>query len=257
MMIATQSRFLLEEASAQSVQLQEFEFPEFPNRPTVPALDGNDVHVWFAPTQGHSPHTVIYKTLLSSDELDRMARFRFEHDRQAFTFAHGVLRNLLGAYLHVPPMDLRFDYSKHGKPSVFLPAGTDIQFNLSHTAGAVLVGICRNREIGVDIEKVRNDFELMDIAARFFTLNERETLLCLPESERPQAFFHCWTRKEAILKARGDGLSFPLDHVEVSVTATEAIVGIDTALETVPQRWRILPLNVPAAYAAAVALSQR
>jgi 4'-phosphopantetheinyl transferase len=254
MMIATQSRLLMEEVSPERWHLQEFEFPEFPNRPIVPALEGNDVHVWFARAPGHSPHTVIYKTLLSSDELDRMARFRFERDREAFAFAHGVLRNLLGAYLRVPPMDLRFDYSKHGKPSVFLPTGADIQFNLSHTAGAVLVGICRNREIGVDIEKVRNDFELMSIAARFYTASERESLLCLPEAERAQAFFHCWTRKEAILKARGDGLSFPLDHLEVSVTPEEAMVGLENSEA---RRWWILPLNVPAGYAAAVALSQR
>jgi 4'-phosphopantetheinyl transferase len=254
MMVATQSRLLLEEVSPERLQLQEYEFLEFSNRPIITDLECNDVHVWFARAQGQSSQIAIYKTLLSSDELDRTARFRFERDREAFAFAHGVLRNLLGAYLHVPAMDLRFDYSKHGKPSVFVPANADIQFNLSHTAGAVLIGICRNREIGVDIEKVRNDFELMDIAARFFTLNERETLLCLPEPERPQAFFHCWTRKEAVLKARGDGLSFPLDHVEVSVTPEEAIVGLETSEA---RRWRILPLNVPAGYAAAMALSQR
>jgi 4'-phosphopantetheinyl transferase len=120
------------------------------------------------------------------------------------------------------------------------------------------VGICLNREIGVDIEKVRNDFEVMGIAAKFFTASEQESLLRLPEPERPQAFFQCWTRKEAVLKARGDGLSFPLDRVEVSVTPDEAIVGLQIGLEPVEtQRWRVLPLNVPVGYAAAVALSQR
>ena len=118
----------------------------------------------------------------------------------------------------------------------------------------MVVGVCRNREIGVDIEKVRSDFELMSIASRFFTPNECETLRRLPEPERAEAFFHCWTRKEAVLKARGDGLSFPLDRVEVSVTPEEAIVGVQTGSEE--QRWRVMPLNVPAGYVAAVALSE-
>jgi len=248
----------MQEVSRETLRLQEFEFPEYPSKAVVPGLNRDDVHLWFAHVPRHAPQIAEYKALLSSDELDRMVRFRFERDQESFAFVHGILRNLLGSYLDISPMELRFDYSEHGKPSISVPAETDIEFNLSHTAGTVLVGICLNREIGVDIEKVRNDFEVMGIAAKFFTDSEQESLLRLPEPERAQAFFQCWTRKEAVLKARGDGLSFPLDRVEVSVTPDEAIVELQIGLEPVEtQRWRVLPLNVPVGYAAAVALSQR
>ena len=252
MTVSAQSCLAMPQVSMTKPRLQEFEFAEYPGNASVPTLGQNDIHVWFVYASSNPLQQAEYKCLLSRDELERMARFRFERDRQAFVFAHGLLRSLLAGYLQLPPGELRFDYSGHAKPSI--SATTNMQFNLSHTAGAVLVGVCRNREIGVDIEKVRSDFELMSIAARFFTRKERESLLHLTEPERAEAFFHCWTRKEAVLKARGDGLSFPLDRVEVSVTPEEAIVGVQTGTEE--QRWRVMPLNVRAGYVAAVALSE-
>ena len=252
MTVSAQSCLAMPQVSMTRPGLQEFEFPEYPGNVSVPTMGQNDVHVWFAYVCSNPLQQAEYKSLLSRDELDRMARFHFERDRDAFVFAHGFLRSLLAGYLQLSPGELRFDYTGYAKPSI--SQITDIQFNLSHTDGAVLLALCRNREIGVDIEKVRSDFELMSIAARFFTRKERESLLHLTEPERAEAFFHCWTRKEAVLKARGDGLSFPLDRVEVSVTPEEAIVGIQTGTEE--QRWRVMPLNVRAGYVAAVALSE-
>jgi 4'-phosphopantetheinyl transferase len=250
MMISVQSCVSVGDVSTTKSVLREFKFPEYPLNAVVPVLEQNEVHVWFADKSCDPHQRAEYETLLSRDELHRMARFRFEADREAFVFAHGFLRSLLATYLHLSPGELHFDYSDHAKPSI--SQITDVQFNLSHTDGAVLVGLCRDRQIGVDIEKVRSHFELMSIAARFFTPSECESLLRLPEPVRVQAFFHCWTRKEAVLKARGDGLSFPLDRVEVSVISQEAVVGVPSGTEE--QRWRVMPLNVPADYVAAVAV---
>jgi 4'-phosphopantetheinyl transferase len=195
--------------------------------------------------------------LLSSDELERMAKFRFEEHRRDFLFARSRLRVVLGAYLDAAPERLRFSYSEHGKPGLASPfSQTNLQFNLSHTSGALLLAVCRGQPIGADIERVREDLDLGEIAARFFSEGERRSLMALSENVRQEAFFRCWTRKEALLKARGDGLSFPLHLFDVSLAADENQVALVTRQD--PQeaeRWQIVPLTVPAGYAAAVALA--
>jgi 4'-phosphopantetheinyl transferase len=133
------------------------------------------------------------------------------------------------------------------------PTKTGLEFNLSHTAGAVLVGVCRDRQIGVDIERIHEDFDLEEIAARFFTGPEQECLQSLPRAAQARRFFQFWTRKEAILKARGDGLSFPLTLVDVSRGENTAVLLAGPDIDGVRQ-WPILPVRVPVEYEAAIAL---
>src|SRR5207248_3635617 len=134
MTISAQSCLAMRHVSMTSPSLQGFEFPEYPGNASVPTVGQNEIHVWFAYGSSNALQQAEYKTLLSRDELDRMARFHFERDRHAFVFAHGFLRSLLAEYLQLSPGELRFDYSDHAKPSI---SAIDIQFNLSHTAGAV------------------------------------------------------------------------------------------------------------------------
>jgi 4'-phosphopantetheinyl transferase len=244
-------------ASQEELQLLGLRLPPHLSELRVPALDGGSIHLWHAsPVERRSllPHL---SDLLSADEADRRARFHFEGDRQDFTFARGMLRTVLAAYLKTDPRALGFRYSEHGKPSLVLTdPEEDLQFNLSHTQGAVLLGICRQRAIGVDIERVRKDFSPQEIATRFFSVSEQRALMSLPEAEQRQAFFRCWTRKEAFLKARGHGLSFPLDKFDVSIGAGETEVRLTTRPDPAEaQRWHIRQAPAPDGCAAAVAVA--
>jgi phosphopantetheinyl transferase len=171
-----------------------------------------------------------------------------------------MLRTVLAAYLEADPRELRFNYSEHRKPALAgfgLKTETDLQFNLSHTQGAVLLGICRQRAIGVDVERVRQDLIPRDIAARFFSTAEQRALFSLPEAEQREAFFRCWTRKEAFLKARGHGLSFPLAGFDVSIGAGESEARLTTRPDpSEAQNWQILPVPAPEGCAAAVAVAR-
>ena len=240
----------------EDLRLLEFDLSEYSGKVLAPPRDVNEVHVWFAQAPGDTRQFAKYRSMLSSDELDRAARFRFEPDRQNFVFAHGVLRTLLSAYLGTAAGDLRFQYSEHGKPSLVSPSSAGLQFNLSHTFGAVLLGVCRNRDIGVDIERVRDDFDWEGVVAQYFSEGERRSLMRLTEPERTECFFQNWTRKEALLKARGDGLSFPLELLDP--VAFDDAEGRFEATPVAPdaQCWWILSLNVPMGYAAAMALSR-
>jgi len=242
--------------SSRSLRLLSFELSSLSEELRAP-LEEYDVHTWHAnsKTCPFQSHELI--RLLSKDELDRMARFHFEQDRQDFAFARGMLRTLLGRYLAIAPEALRFSYAEHGKPSLAMPRlEPDLQFNLSHTSGFVLVAICRGRQIGVDIEKLRSDIDVDDVAARFFSASERQALMSFPEAIRREAFFHCWTRKEALLKARGDGLFFPLGLFDVSIDAGDRVVTLVTRPDPAEaQQWRILRVNAPEGYAAAVAVA--
>jgi len=188
-----------------------------------------------------------------------MLRFRFLSDQSAFAFARAMLRTLLGGYLDVPPDRLSFHNSELGKPALRSPwSESHVHFNLSHTQGAVLVGVCLGRQIGADIELIREDFEVEDIATRFFSAQEQNALSeFAPGRARRQAFFRCWTRKEAWLKARGSGLSFPLRDFDVSIAAAESEVLLVTRPDAEEaRRWLILDGRAPVGYAAAVAISQ-
>ncbi len=243
----------------ETAKLLWFEVPPTLEDLRIPALDDNSIHLWHASAAAHGSLLQHFSTLLSSEENDRQARFHFEDARHNFAFARGMLRSLLGVYLGTDARRVRFQYSKHGKPSLAdSHREPELQFNLSHTQGAVLLAICRQRAVGVDIERVREDFNPLEIAARFFSFSEQRALTSLPEAEQRQAFFRCWTRKEAFLKARGDGLSFPLQSFDVSIGAGEKEVLLTTPRDLEEaQRWQILPVNVPAGCSAAVAVAQQ
>ena len=159
---------------------------------------------------------------LSPDERARAARFHFPKHRQHFVAARGSLRMILARYLDRDPAQLEFCYSPFGKPDLAPSADADgIRFNLSHSQGLALYAITRDQDIGVDLEGERANIAWEDIARRYFAPSEVEALRLVPASSRTQAFLNCWTRKEAFVKARGEGLSLPLDQFEVSVAPGE------------------------------------
>ena len=180
------------------------------------ALDAAEVHLWQASLDGRPAD--IFESFLSADELDRANRFHFREDRIHFIVARGLLRNLLAAYLGINCMELQFAYGAKGKPFLLLDGQTQINFNLSHSHGRAVFAFSRGRELGVDLEYVKEDFEAELIATRFFSRSEVLSLRSVPAELRNQAFFNCWTRKEAFVKALGDGLYHPLDCFDVSLS---------------------------------------
>jgi 4'-phosphopantetheinyl transferase len=192
-----------------------------------------------------------WAAVASPDERARADRFSFPDDRRRFLARRGLLRTLLGGYLGERPEDLRFECDEKGKPR--LPAG-DVRFNLSRTGEGVLIGFTRGPEIGVDVEQVMGGYAGEEIAGRFFAPSETAALTALPESSRSEAFFRVWTAKEAYLKARGDGLAYPLDAFAVTVSA-----GAPSRLRwhrdgSEARRWWLLPLTPAEGFVATVAV---
>ena len=216
----------------------------------------NEVHVWRALLEPSSSQVQEFRGILSDDELDRANRFFFEKDRQRFIAARGTLRSILSRYITSYPGHLRFYYNQYGKP--FLDSefsANQLQFNLSHSESMALYVITRNMEIGVDIERVRSDLEYEAIAKRFFSANEVSRLRRIPAEKKLEAFYHCWTRKEAYIKAHGKGLSLPLDSFEVSLDPDEPSISL--IIKDEPQEsslWTLLDLKPEPGYAGALAV---
>jgi 4'-phosphopantetheinyl transferase len=159
---------------------------------------------------------------LSADERQRAERFMFDRDRDRFIVARARLRQLLAARLDVRPESVELVYGHHGKPALggrFADSGW--RFNVSHSGQFAVHALSRSREIGVDIEAVRALRDSDDIAARFFSPRENAAYQALDPRDKPIGFFNCWTRKEAFIKALGDGLYHPLDRFDVSLTPGE------------------------------------
>jgi 4'-phosphopantetheinyl transferase len=175
----------------------------------------DEVHVW--PIRLCAPEPIVQEFLgtLSADEQSRAGRFRFEHLRSRFILSRGALRRLLGHYVGCRPKDLAFRYQPKGKPAI--AGSAPLQFNASHSADLGLYAFTSGCEIGVDVEHVRAISDMEEIADRFFCPAESAELLSLSAENRGQAFFRCWTRKEAYIKAVGDGLSMSLDSFQVSL----------------------------------------
>lgn len=218
-------------------------------------LADQEVHVWRAVLDAPASRLADFAQMLSDDERRRAARFHFERDRAHFIAGRGMLRALLGRYLGAPPASLRFRYGAHGKPELDVPPGADaaFRFNVSHAHGLALYAFTRGRALGVDVERIRDDIEHEAIAERFFSLTEREALRAQPASLRHIAFFACWTRKEAYIKARGEGLSLPLDQFDVSLAPGEParLLCVANAPHEVA-RWSLHELHPGPGYAGAL-----
>lgn len=196
--------------------------------------------------------------LLSADERGRAGRYPFGRDRRRFVAARGLLRLILGGYLDRPPESLRFEYGPYGKPRVAdSPSRLPLTFNVSRSADWALCAVALGREIGVDIECIDPETSVLEIAEHFFARGEIATLKALPRRSRVKAFFDCWTRKEAYIKARGEGLAIPLADFEVSLAPGEPPALLHATDPAELSRWNFRELSVPPGYAAALAVEGR
>jgi len=217
-------------------------------------LGDEEVHVWRAALDVQATQVQSLRRTLTADERARAERFHFQKDRKHFIVARGLLRTILGRYLDVASRQLRFSYSPYGKPSLASEFNGDaLCFNLSHANGLALFAVTRGRQLGIDIERVRADLADEQVAEQFFSLREVAELRTFSGSVRSLAFFNCWTRKEAYIKARGEGLSLPLDQFDVSLAPGGPAILLSTAGN--PQeafRWSLRELTPGAGYVAAL-----
>jgi 4'-phosphopantetheinyl transferase len=221
------------------------------------SLSSDVIHVWRLRQSTIGGDLARFRSILSVDETHRADRFRFDKDRNQFMIARAVLRCLVGNYVGTDPVQVRFQFSDKGKPSLAQQHGCILQFNVAHSGDLILLAFSRNQRLGVDVEQIRSDFASDDLAERFFSLAERAALRELAAEQRVPAFFRCWTRKEAYIKATGDGLSLPLHHFDVSVRPDEPAQLLATRPDPLEAtRWRMFHLDVDPGYAAALVAEQ-
>lgn len=177
-------------------------------------LNPGEVHIWRSPLQGQPGADSGFWSSLSEDEKNRANRFHFRQHRLEYIDGRGKLRHLLGQYLQIAPQDIVFDYGKQQKPFI---RGSKLQFNISHSHGLALFAFGLEMEIGVDLEKMSTEIDILELCQQFFAPKEAQTILALSGLSQIEAFYTCWTRKEAFIKAKGQGLSLPLDQFEVSI----------------------------------------
>lgn len=218
--------------------------------PQLSRLLPGEVHVWCASLA--APGLQRLGALLSMDERDRAVRFRFDTDRHRFVARRGLLRAILGRYLGLDPGSLCFTYGMNGKPDLH---GLPLQFNASTSAGRAVYAVCLDRCVGIDLEQNRSMPDLEQIVRSFFFAAEREAFLALEPGLRRDAFFRCWTRKEALMKAHGDGVSVALNRWEVSLLPGEpaTLRHVDGCIQAAGN-WRLFDVSAGSGYVSALAV---
>lgn len=224
--------------------------------PKLLSLKKGELHIWHILFSNLVDCVDTAYETLSEDERQRANRFRFQKDRVQSILSRGALRQLLGLYLHLNPHDIVFKYGPSSKPELAHPTPSNLtpfRFNVSHSGDMALIAVANLPAVGVDVEAIRADFATAEVAARFFSPTEVENFQSLPEQDRAGAFFNCWTRKEAYIKAVGDGLSIPLDSFDVEFRPGKQtqLLKIRGGLERACDWW-MSSLNPGNGYAAAV-----
>ncbi len=217
-------------------------------------LSPDDVHIWRASLYVEAPIAHVEQTL-SPDERERAARYRFERDRDRYIVARGALRAILGRYLGLAPADPRFVYGPQGKPALAPEHGAGISFNLSHAGDVALYAVTRGRRVGIDVERVDPDIVGTTVAEHTFSPREVAALRALPRRQQPEAFFRCWTRKEAYVKALGAGLALDLRSFDVSLAPGDPPALLATRPDPYEAaRWSLHDLDAGPGYTAALAV---
>ena len=216
-------------------------------------LGRDQIHVWRAKLDRPLQDAHSALPCLAEDERARARRFHYDDHRRDFIVARTFLRSVLARYLGRDPAQIKFEYSSHGKPSVqALKRSAPLFFNLTHSHQLALLAVTEKAEIGIDVEFIRAVDD--GIAERFFSRSEVAALRALPSDLQNEAFFNCWTRKEAYIKARGEGLSLALDEFDVSLApgAPAAIIAISDGEEA--SMWRLEHLQPEPGYVGALAI---
>lgn len=221
--------------------------------PTALTLPDGEVHIWHVDVEALAVREAQWQQLLSPDEQLRAKHYLSVLARQTFVVTRGLLRGLLSAYLQTDQERISFQYAAMGKPALN-PQHLDsnIRFNVSHADGIALLAFSRGRALGVDVEQVHRVLDIDAIATRFFSAEEQKQLAIVSE-DRYAAFFRCWTRKEAYIKAIGEGLSLPLSQFDVSLASGDTNALLSTRPDgSEAARWSLREISVGSGYMAAL-----
>jgi 4'-phosphopantetheinyl transferase len=226
-----------------------------------PVLPEGEVHVWLVPVAMPPQSLAVLRGLLDDGECERAHRFRIAAARERFVVSHGGVRFVLGRLTGLAPESLRFarrcgrcGRTDHGKPHLSGAHRSDIDFSLAHSGGLVLISVARGRLVGADVEWVRRGTDILAVAQHAFSPTERRAIESLAtDYKRREAFFRCWTRKEAYLKARAEGLAGGLDSFSVAVLDDDPCRPEVPADPGETDRWQVRSLSTPPGYLAAVA----
>jgi 4'-phosphopantetheinyl transferase len=213
-------------------------------------LDGAVV-VWIAQVSAIQDSLPFLEFCLDRHDRERAMRFRFPEDRARFVLGRGLLRKCLDHYLQQTPEPIEFAYTDRGRP--ILPHDETIQFSISHTHDLVAIALTAHARVGIDLEYMQPNLEPLELAERIFSEKDLRTFQALPQHEAPAAFFRAWTRKEAYLKARGEGIAEGLRLISVSLGREETNPLTDAREESVAQTWRLHTLPVPTDYMGSLA----
>ncbi len=212
------------------------------------------VDVWLLGLDRDPEFVERYRGVLSPDELERASRLRSFNLRADFIYTRGALRHILSDHAGVAPSEIRFTYEDRGKPHLITSHGGDgIGFNVSHSRDISVFAIAHGRPVGIDVEQIRNDYDHDPIAERWFSSRENELLGQLPEKDQTAGFFAVWSRKEALVKALGTGISHRLSSFSVSVSPTQPAAILETAWDPSQiDAWSIHDIPLPQGYSGAV-----
>jgi len=220
------------------------------------SITTDDTHVWLLPCR--QARTVMDELFVTLDEEERQRanRYRFEYDRDRFIASRGAVRQVLAGYLHCTPSEVGFDLTKRGKPRLAERHATMLRFNVSTSHDWAMLAVTLGREVGIDVERIDSKRADLGIASHYFAPGEVHALEGMAEDERLHGFFNCWTRKEAFVKATGEGLSRPLDSFEVSLAPGQpaSLIRIQ-GRENAVQRWRMADLAEVPGYASSLVVA--
>jgi 4'-phosphopantetheinyl transferase len=232
------------------VSTDDFDWAEFDGKCI---LSSDEVHVWRATLDVSQSRIDRLYELLSPDERERAGRFRNEVDANRSIIGRGYLRLLLGRTNGLRSAELQFEYDEFGKPGLVAHQRSGLHFSVSHSGDQILLALAKNRAVGVDLERIRTDLDVNGLAERFFSASESKNLACLTGAALYHAFFACWSRKEAYVKAKGQGLSLPLDQFDLAFLPGEEPRLLATRPDPAEaNRWKLVALNVAQNYAAAL-----
>lgn len=221
-------------------------------------LQDNEAHIWHIDIKKTDHELECYHNLLSINEKEQANRFYFDRDRIRHIITHGVLRLLISGYLGIKHNDIYYNYNKYRKPELPTVANKKLCFNLSHSGTYIVYAFSWNRELGIDIEKIKTIKDADSIVGRFYSEHENNDYFSLPDTVRSKAFFNCWTRKEAYIKARGDGLHFPLNRFSISINPDDPPVLIDVKDEPLEKdRWHFHEFKVNDEYCSVIAIEDK
>ncbi len=225
-------------------------------------LNEGEIHLWLTHDREIRDPALLetYHRLLSPEETRQQQRFHFEKDRHQYLITRALVRTTLSRYAPIAPEDWQFEKLEHGRPRILNPhpQAQSLTFNLTHTAGLIVLGIQRDGELGIDTENIQEREAPLDVSHRYFSPRERADLHALPKAAQNERFFHYWTLKEAYIKARSKGLSLPLDQFSFTWPTEDRLeLHFDQGLPDNPERWQCWLLQATPAHLLALCSSRK